>query len=104
MPDDQATNFRALAARANYLALDRPDLAYSSKELCRAFARPTTTDVIALKHMVRYLLHQKRLVWFFPWGNPTNIVDVYVDTDFAGCHRTRRSTSGGAIKIGEGAR
>ena len=32
---DGATNVRALAARANYLAQDRPDLAYSAKELCR---------------------------------------------------------------------
>ena len=31
----ESTNFRALAARANYLALDRPDMAYATKELCR---------------------------------------------------------------------
>ena len=31
----EATSFRALSARANYLALDRPDIAYSAKELCR---------------------------------------------------------------------
>lgn len=33
----QATTFRALAAGANDLALDRPDIAFSAKELCRAF-------------------------------------------------------------------
>ena len=31
----EATGFRALSARANYLAQDRPDLAFSTKELCR---------------------------------------------------------------------
>ena len=31
----EATVFRALSARANYLAQDRIDIAYSSKELCR---------------------------------------------------------------------
>ena len=31
----EATMFRALSARVNYLAQDRPDLAFSTKELCR---------------------------------------------------------------------
>ena len=30
--DAEATTFRALAARANYLALDRPECAYATKE------------------------------------------------------------------------
>ena len=28
-------------------------------------------------------------------------VDIFVDTDFAGCNETRRSTSGGAIMVGD---
>ena len=32
---DEATTYRALSARANYLAQDRPDVAFSTKELCR---------------------------------------------------------------------
>ena len=32
---EHATRYRALAARANYLAADRPDIMYSVKELCR---------------------------------------------------------------------
>ena len=31
----EATSSRALSARCNYLAQDRPDIAYSTKELCR---------------------------------------------------------------------
>ena len=31
----EATRFRALSARCTYLAQDRPDIAYSAKELCR---------------------------------------------------------------------
>ena len=31
----EATSFRALSARCNYLAQDRPDIADSAKELCR---------------------------------------------------------------------
>ena len=36
-----ARSFRAVAARANYLGLDRPDLQFASKELCREMAKPT---------------------------------------------------------------
>ena len=37
---EEATAYRALAARANYLAQDRPDISFASKELCREFAVP----------------------------------------------------------------
>jgi len=36
-----AREFRALAARANYLAADRPEIAFATKELCRLMANPT---------------------------------------------------------------
>ena len=94
LSDEQATNFRALAARANYLALDRPDVAFSCKELRRAFSKPTE-DVRALKRCVRYLVHNPRLIRHYQWGRGADCIDIYADTDFAGCRRTRRSTSGG---------
>ncbi len=34
------TKYRAVAARANYLALDRPDIQYSVKEMCRGMSEP----------------------------------------------------------------
>ena len=37
---EEATAFRALSARGNYLAADRPDIGYSANELCRSFAQP----------------------------------------------------------------
>ena len=50
-----ATLYRALAAWCNYLSQDRPDLAFSSKELCREFSVPTMTSLKKLKRLVRYL-------------------------------------------------
>ena len=38
---EDASKYRALAARANYLAADRTDLMYSVKEICRSMASPT---------------------------------------------------------------
>ena len=52
---EQATCYRALAARANYVAQDRPDAAFAAKEQCRSFAQPTSSDVLALCTRVRML-------------------------------------------------
>ena len=43
------TMFRALAARANYLAQDRIDLQFSAKEICRFMSAPTETSKEALR-------------------------------------------------------
>ena len=68
----EARLYRACAARANYLALDRVDVAFAAKELC-----------------LRMSLGVPRLVWHFAWQLEAAL-HAYVDTDFAGCHVTRR--------------
>ena len=95
-----ATLYRALSARCNYLAQDRPDISYSAKELCRDFAVPSTTSLKKLTHRVKYLAGCPRLVYKFPWQARPEISDTCVDTDFAGCRVTRRSTSGGVTFYG----
>ena len=55
LDDMDRTAYRAMAARANYLALDRPDLQFAAKEVCRSMQNPTTTDWNKLKRMVRYI-------------------------------------------------
>ena len=61
----EATDFRALAARANYLAQDRVGCAYVAKELCREFAVPTVDSYERLVHLGRYLLGMPRLVYHY---------------------------------------
>ena len=93
--------FRATAARANYLALDRPEVAFAAKELCRRMSEPRQKDKAALQRLCRYLLGAPRVVYRYgpvPAGLP---LQVYADTDdFAGCVHTRRSTSGGCASRG----
>ena len=95
-----ATTYRALAARCNYLSQDRPDISFASKELCREFSVPNLASFKKLKRLVRYLCGLPRLVYHFPFGEEPKELTVYVDTDFAGCGSTRRSTSGGCVMIG----
>jgi hypothetical protein len=93
--------YRALSARANYLAQDRIDISFSSKELCRMFAVPTHASYAKLKRLVRYLVGVHRLVYVFDFQDCPTCADIYTDTDFAGCKETRRSTSGGVIMMGK---
>ena len=93
------TKFRALAARANYLAQDRPDLQFAAKEVCRYMSAPTDASEVALKRLGRYLIGHKRCVYKYPFQRAEGI-EVYGDTDWSGCPRTRRSTSGGCAMIG----
>ena len=93
---EDATLYRALSARANYLALDRPDLSFSTKELCRDFSEPTVHSVQKLKRLIRYVTWSPRLVWHVDFQDAIGHIRCFVDTDFAGCLKTRRSTSGDA--------
>ena len=88
----EASKFRQLDARANFLASDRPDIAFAVKELCRGMAAPTTRGADAIKKLDCYLLGQPRAVVLLGWQEPPKALDVFSDSDWAGCVRTRRST------------
>ena len=99
LDDRKVTHFRGLAARSNYLAADRPDCAFAAKEICRWMSQPTELGLQDLKRLGRYLVGKPRLIWEYRWQEAHHF-DVYSDTDWAGCPRTRKSTSGGCVMIG----
>ena len=47
-PED-STQYRALVARANYLAQDRADICFAVKELCKRMSKPNQSDWEALR-------------------------------------------------------
>ena len=64
---EEARKFRGHAARLNYLAADRSDIAFSVKEVCRGMAKPTKGDWKKLKRLVRYLIEARRSVYRYLW-------------------------------------
>ena len=60
---------------------------------------PTELALRALKRVGRFVEGHQRLVLSMNFED-ANQVDVYVDSDYAGCPRTRKSTSGGCIMMG----
>ena len=96
----EATGYRALAARANYLALDRPDIQYAVKEICRCMSAPARSDLAKLRRLARYLIERPRLVVKYPFQGEHAEISGYSDSDWAGCRRTAKSTSGGVVMRG----
>ena len=62
---EDATKFRALAARANYLAQDRMDIQYTTKEICRDMANPRKSSFGKLKRLARYLVEHPTMEMFY---------------------------------------
>ena len=62
-------------------------------------AAPEARHWDKLKRLGRYLVGRPRAVWYYRWQYEDNLT-FYSDSDFAGCRRTSRSTSGGVILRG----
>lgn len=94
--------YRGITARANYLAQDRADLQYATKDACRSMSKPTIGSWKRLKRLARYILEYPRLIWRCGevGEDEVNVLRVYSDSDWAGCLRTRKSTSGGVVTLG----
>jgi hypothetical protein len=97
---EQHTLYRSVVMRAAFLAEDRPDLKFPTKELARMMSSPTTVALDMLKRLGRYLIFRPRLVQVLRRQRRPDILKVYSDSDFAGCPRTRRSTSATVAMIG----
>ena len=89
---------------ASYNGWHTPDLtsATQQKELARSLQQPTTADQQKLKHLLRYIKgtkHYKQIIRPTVKIPPRSLPDlnIYVDSDWAGCKTTRKSTTGFVI-------
>ena len=62
-------------------------------------ANPTEPCWKAMKRVGRFLVRCPHMVYRMPHQS-AEAIDVYTDTDWAGCPRTRKSTSGGCVMVG----
>ena len=83
-----------------YLSTDRPEIQFAVKEACREMAKPCQDSWKMLERVAKYLKARPRAVWLFSWQAAQQVVDAYGDSNWAGCRKTRKSTSGGAIMLG----
>ena len=97
--------YRTAVGKLLWMAFVRPDCSFAVKELSRDVKGPTQESLSRLKHLLRYISGTRATVLRL---RPTQMlgdwhctVDVtcYVDSDWAGCHKTRRSTSGSLVQV-----
>ena len=97
--------YRTAVGKLLWLAFVRPDCSYAVKELSRDVKGPTIESLAKLKHLLRYLFGTKDYVlrikpihMLSDWTSSMDIV-CYVDSDWAGCSKTRKSTSGSTAQV-----
>jgi len=61
---------------------------------------PSPASFRKLKHLARYLVMVPEVVLFYEHQRRPHILDTFVDSDWAGCLETRKSTSGGVVMHG----
>ena len=93
--------YRGIAARLNYLSPDRPHALYAINEGCREMHKPTAGSWRIMKRIATILKGKPRLVWRFDLQPEPKEISVYTDADWAGCRRSRKGTSGGALMLGQ---
>ena len=79
--DEMATKYRGVVARINYLAADRPDIQYATKEACRDMSCPTSGSLRRLERIGKYLVGKPRLIWHFELQGPVGYVDAFADAN-----------------------
>ena len=100
LPPAEATVFRCVAARANFLSLGCLDLQFPVKQMSRGMAKPKVGSWKRMKKIARYLVNRKRIIWQFKWQDSENKFHVCGDSDWGGRTGSRKSTSGGVWMIG----
>ena len=95
------TLYRSATMRLCYLALDRLDLQFPSKELARWMEAPTVGNLEALIRVARYFVGHGRLVQEFvrQVEEPSHVVG-FTDSDHAGRLKTRKSASSSKLFYG----
>ncbi|GJV21489.1 integrase, catalytic region, zinc finger, CCHC-type containing protein [Tanacetum coccineum] len=78
-----------------YLSASRPDIVFAVCMCARYQAKPTEMHLTAIKRIFRYLKGTIHMGLWYPKDSGFEL-KAFADADYAGCHDTRRSTSGSA--------
>ena len=92
-----ATLYRRLVAKLNYLAMDRPDIRYAASTMGSQASSPKDADMVRLKRVGRFLIGRPITRTHYRWGVRSDRIMAYTDSDWAANREDRRSVSGGML-------
>ena len=84
----------------NYLGQNRSDIQFAVEELGKYLASPTQDSWVKLKRLLRYLKTNPRFRLMYSYQDKPDMIRAWTDSDFAGCVKSRKSTSAGVIMFG----
>ncbi|XP_060170450.1 uncharacterized mitochondrial protein AtMg00240-like [Lycium barbarum] len=98
LPDP--TLFRQLVGSLNYLTITQPDISFVVQQVSQFMHAPRHLYLVAVRHIIRYLLGTSTRGLFFPSGSYIRL-NAFSDSDWARCSDTRRSVIGWCMFLGE---
>jgi hypothetical protein len=87
-----ATDYRSLAGRLQYLRLTCPDISYAVQQICLHIHAPRTPHLALVKRVLRYIRGTLDFGLQLRASSSTTLT-AYSDADWAGCPDSRCSTS-----------
>ncbi|GFX73992.1 retrovirus-related Pol polyprotein from transposon TNT 1-94 [Trichonephila clavipes] len=85
---------QAVGALMYLMVGTRPDLAYSVGFLSRSLENPSAEDIVTVKRVFRYIAGTVGYGITYHATETKGVLHCYSDSDFGGCTKTSRSTSG----------
>nr|GEW86976.1 hypothetical protein [Tanacetum cinerariifolium] len=95
-----ATKYRRMIGALMYLTSSRPDIVHATCLCARYQAKPTEKHLKEVKRIFRYLQGTVNTGFWYS-KDPGFELTGFLDTDYAGCKDTFKSTFGGAQFLGE---
>ena len=93
------TKYRGMIGSLLYLTASRPDIMFSVCMCARYQANPKESHLSAVKRIMRYLIGTPNMGLWYPKGSSCYLTG-YSDSDYGGCKKDRKSTSGTCHLLG----
>jgi hypothetical protein len=85
--------YRSMIGSLLYLCASRPNIMLSVCMYARFQANPKECHLVAVKRILRYLVHTPNLGLWYPKGSKFDLLR-YSDSNYAGCKVDQKSTLG----------
>lgn len=98
-PFPDPTHYWSIAGALQYLTFTHPDISFAVQQVCLYMHDPRLPHLAVVKRILRYLCGTLDYGLLLSRTSTAELV-VYSDADWAGCSKTRRSTSGYGVFLG----
>ena len=104
LTSEEAPHYTRTVGKLIWTVPLRPDINYCTKESNRSLQTPTMEDKAKMRHLLRYLKGTEDYMLILEPRLTTSTqatieIHSFVDSDWAGCRTTRKSTSGAVLQV-----